>query len=67
MFSGSGCDALGGSDAVVPCPGALSGRAPPVWIWFAPETTGISSSWFCRTERSGPSPFQEASAVTDTP
>jgi hypothetical protein len=40
MFSGSGCDALGGSDAVVPCPGALSGRAPPVWIWFAPAHDG---------------------------
>ena len=64
MSAGSGAAALGGGVTGVPWPGWVSGALE---MRLASLTIGIRSSWFSRTARSGPSPFHEASAVTETP
>ncbi len=66
MSAGSGAAALEGGATGVPWPGWVSMEAAPE-IRLASLTMGIRSSWFSRTARSGPRPFHEASAVTETP
>ena len=56
--------ALGGAVTGVPWPGWVSTLLE---MRLASLTIGIRSSWFSRTARSGPRPFHEASAVTETP
>ena len=66
MSSGSGSAASGGGATGVPWPGWVA-MSEALEIRFASLTIGISSSWLSRTSRSGPRPFHEASAVTETP
>ena len=64
MSAGSGSAAFGGGATGVTWPGWLLSLPT---MRLASLTIGISSSWFSRTARSGPRPFHEARAVTETP